>query len=170
MIGSKMKFAIFSPIRTLSCKHAGPMGFMFLYIVINILWLHAQTSISISDVWVNQAPPIVKVTAGFFNVHNSSDKPVSIVKITSPEFKNVEMHKSTINESMARMKLQDSIEVPANSYIMFKPGRYHLMLFQPLKKYKLGDIVKLSIHLLRWYGTNNVQARIRHMGKMTPHN
>lgn len=168
MIRSKMKLVTFNSVRKLSHVQAGLIGLIVFSTFFHTPVLHAQTAISVNDAWVNQAPPIAKVTAGFFKASNSSDKPVSIIKITSPEFKNVEMHKSTISEGMARMEMQSSVEIPANSHIMFKPGGYHLMLFQPKQKYKLGDIVKLSIHLSDGTVTD-AHAEIRQMGKKMDH-
>jgi len=117
------------------------------YILLNFLnsvLAADQTSVMIHEAWVNLPPPGTDVTAGYFMIHNTGPADVKLVKVSSPDFGRVEMHRSTISAGVASMTPQDSITIPANGSVTFKPGDYHLMLFQPHQPLTAGGSVTLS--------------------------
>lgn len=104
----------------------------------------SQGTIEIRNARVNAAPPGVGVTAGYLEIFNPGLEPVVLTKVSSREFGSVEIHRSIIKEGIARMLRQDSITIPSNSTLVFKPGDYHLMLFRPVKALQAGDVVSLN--------------------------
>ena len=105
-----------------------------------------QPAVSIQNAVVTEPPPGVDMTAGYCRLRNSSDQPISLLKVTSPDFGKVEMHRTTITNGIAGMARQKSVTIPARSSFAFTPGAYHLMMFHPQRQLAAGDSVSLTFH------------------------
>lgn len=99
------------------------------------------------DPWVREAPPGMTVLAAFMVLSNDSDQALQVVRVSSPDFGHVEMHRTVVSEGMARMLKQEQLEVPARGRLTLAPGGYHLMLFDPTAPLRAGDTVHLILHL-----------------------
>ena len=119
-------------------------GFLF-FILIAVQSVFAQNSIEITDVWINEAPPTVKILAGYFTINNHSDDPVDLVTAHSPSFQKIEFHLTETQDGVARMRKLETISIPAQSDFSFSPGEYHLMLFNPTNTPKSGDLIPLQL-------------------------
>jgi len=119
-------------------------GFLF-FILIAVQSVFAQNSIEITDVWINEAPPTVKILAGYFTIKNHSDDPVDLVTAHSPSFQKIEFHLTETQDGVARMQKLETISIPAQSDFSFSPGEYHLMLFNPTNTPKSGDLIPLQL-------------------------
>lgn len=104
-----------------------------------------EGAIEISDAWVNEAPPTVKVLAGYLTICNDSDNPVNLTAVKSPDFEKTEFHLTIIRDGVASMQKQNEIIIPAHSDFSFSPGKYHLMLFNPAHVVKNGDSISLNL-------------------------
>ena len=102
-------------------------------------------SVRASHVWIRQAPPGVNVLAGYFTLENLTGKPLTLSGVTSPEFGDAELHKSTVKDNVESMEPVDSVDIAAHGSIEFKPGSYHVMLMQPRKNLFAGDTVTLDL-------------------------
>jgi hypothetical protein len=118
---------------------------LFLLSIIGVSLAAAQEAVVVHDAWINAAPPGVEVTAGYFMIHNNGAADISLEQVTSPDFGRVEMHRTIVSDGIARMEPQASIRIPARAALTFKPGDYHLMLFQPRRKLAVGDTVSLTV-------------------------
>lgn len=104
----------------------------------------ADNNITIDKVWINEAPPTVTVLAGYARITNNSENDVTLNNISSPEFTTIEIHRSFITDGMAHMEKQNDLIIPAGKTIEFRPGDYHLMLFDPKTLKKSGQEVMLN--------------------------
>jgi periplasmic copper chaperone A len=104
----------------------------------------ATENITISDIWISEAPPTVSVLAAYAKIKNNSSVTQTLITVTSPNFSKVELHLSKVVNDMATMEKQDTLIIPAESSIELSPGAYHLMLFNPKTPLKAGD--KTSIN------------------------
>ena len=107
---------------------------------------HAAT-LEITHAWVREAPPASKVLAAYMSIKNPGDAAISINGISSPDFESAELHRTVINEGMARMLHIKQLEIPANGTVRLEPGGLHLMLFNPDRPLAAGDSVTLTLHL-----------------------
>jgi copper(I)-binding protein len=107
----------------------------------------AEGNVSITDVWIPDAPPVVKVRAGYLIAKNNSDKPVSIIGVSSEAFARIEMHESVYKDGTARMLKKDSVTIPASSGMHFSSGGLHLMLIGATQPLPLGSKVSLEFEL-----------------------
>ena len=71
--------------------------------------------------------PGQSVAAGYCDIVNQGDQAVSIVRFAGPV--RVEMHETTHQGGMARMRPLARLPIAANATLSLQPGGKHLMLF-----------------------------------------
>ncbi len=103
----------------------------------------------IDNAWIREAPPVVKVLAGFMSISNPADKTVVLTGAESPLFEKIELHRSILENGMARMERQKQVEIPAGGKLEFSPGGLHLMLVNPKQPLKAGDTVEIIVKFER---------------------
>ena len=86
--------------------------------------------------------PGMKMSAGFFVLTNNTDDPIRITGVTSPQYAAVEIHETTIEDGIARMRELDALVVPPRGDVILERGGKHLMLMRPGD---LGDEVTLQL-------------------------
>lgn len=101
----------------------------------------------VMDAWIREAPPGVSALAGYVTIHNMSGKPVGILKVESPAFASIEIHRTEIKDGMARMVEQKRMEIPAGGERKLAPSGDHFMLLNPRVPLKSGDTVEWVLHL-----------------------
>jgi len=107
----------------------------------------AASAIKIENAWSPEAPPVVKVMAGYMKINNLSNKDIKIQSAKSSLFNKVEIHLSEMKNGMARMTKQENLVVKAKSHIELKPGELHMMLMGKLKPVKTGSIIPVILTL-----------------------
>jgi copper(I)-binding protein len=107
----------------------------------------AADGLMIADAWVREGPPTARVLAGYLRLMNHSDAPITIHGVESEAFGRVEMHRTVVEDGVARMLPQDSLTVPAHGELVLEPGGYHLMLIEARTPLRAGDQVTLTLDL-----------------------
>ncbi|MDH5407056.1 MAG: copper chaperone PCu(A)C [Gammaproteobacteria bacterium] len=128
-------------------------------LIASLLFLNtaiAAQTLKFSKGWSPEAPPVTRVMAGYFTVKNSHKNEILITEISSPQFDNVEIHRTIHEGGMAKMRWQPHIHVPAGKTVMLEPGGKHLMLMKPKRRLKKGDTIELQITL-----SNNMTQTIQ---------
>ena len=88
----------------------------------------AETSpVVIENAWIRAPVPGQTVTAGYCDIRNDGEEPVTIVGFTGPV--RVEMHETRTEGGIARMRPLGQLQVAAKSTTSLAPGGRHLMLF-----------------------------------------
>ncbi len=87
--------------------------------------------------------PGSRISAGYMSFSNSTDVPISITRVTSPDFGAVEIHESLLEDGVAKMRRVEKLTVPANSSVSLQRGGKHLMLMRPSDAL---DMVSLSFY------------------------
>lgn len=105
----------------------------------------AENSIEVTGAWINEAPPTVKVLAGYFTISNLTGEAVDLVKAGSPAFEKIEFHLTETTDGVARMQKLDAVTIPAQSDFSFVLGAHHLMLFNPATAPKAGEKIPLQL-------------------------
>lgn len=83
---------------------------------------------------------------GYLTLHNQSSVPLTIERIGSPSFANIQMHETVIRDGVASMRTLPSLTIAPRGSINFTAGGKHLMLMQPTKSAATGTLVELEIH------------------------
>ena len=141
------------------------LSMLICILLIPISGAYAENSLSVLDAWILEAPPGMKVMAGYMTIRNDTDHAYDLTGVESNHFERVEMHRTIIESEQARMEKQDKMIVKAGDTLRFKPGGSHLMLFNPIKSLKKGDEIDLTL-LLRNGNKIKVIAQIRRHSEM----
>jgi copper(I)-binding protein len=102
--------------------------------------------VHISNARVVEAPPVMGMNAGYLEIDNGTPSPVTLTHVSSVDFARIEIHRSVIEDGIARMTPVGPVSIAAQSRFIFEPGAYHLMLFQAAQSLHAGDSVKLMFH------------------------
>lgn len=105
----------------------------------------ANDMLAFHHTYIVAAPPGVDTMAAYFTVINPGDKDKKIMHIASDQFKSAEMHRSIIEDGIARMEKLDTLTVPAHSQVEFAPGGLHVMLTGPKQPVLPGEFVILQL-------------------------
>ena len=96
--------------------------------------------------WVREAPPTSTVLAAYMVLKNTADTPRTVTRIDSPDFRNSQIHRTVMEDGVAKMHPVEKLQLPVNGSVVLEPGGLHLMLFEPMRALRDGDTVVLLIH------------------------
>ncbi len=97
--------------------------------------------------WIRQPPMAMPMMAGFAEVANPCDAPVSIVGAGSPAFASVELHETRKVDGVSRMRHVETLTVPAGGKVALAPGGLHLMLMRPNAEIEAGQRIAIELEL-----------------------
>jgi len=105
----------------------------------------AESGITVENAWIREAPPGASAMAGYMVVknHGASDK--VLVGASSDAFTEVMLHRTIVENGMAKMVHQMAITIPAKGEVTFEPNGYHVMLMGPKRPLKRGDKVEITL-------------------------
>ena len=104
-----------------------------------------DAGVSVRDPWIREAPPGITTIAGYMVLRNNTSRPQVLVAASSSGFETVTIHRSIVQDGMARMVHASQIELAPNASLVFAPGGYHLMLMSPTKTLRAGDRVDIIL-------------------------
>ena len=94
------------------------------------------------EVEISRPMPGRQMSAGYLVLTNNTGEPIRITGVTSPQFAAVEIHETTLENGIARMRKLDELVVPARQSVRLERGGKHLML---MRARDLGDSVSLQL-------------------------
>ncbi len=106
-----------------------------------------ESGLVIGEPWVREGPPNARVLAGYMVLRNPTGKIQTVVGASSPAFSSVEMHRTEVEEGVARMREQEQLQIPADGQLALEPGGYHLMLMGAQQSLRAGDTVEIVLEL-----------------------
>jgi len=99
-----------------------------------------EAPVLVSDVDITKPMPGRHMSAGFFVITNNTNEAIRVTRVESPQFASVEIHETTIEDGIARMRELGELLVPAHGNVTLERGGKHLMLMRPQD---LGETVTL---------------------------
>jgi len=117
----------------------------FFLVLFSLNQASADENVTVQNAWIREAPPTIKIMAGYLEIENLSGKTVTLVSAESVEFERIEFHLSQTENGIARMQQQKQIVIPASTTFTFEPGGYHLMLFNNTAPMREGKIVSINL-------------------------
>lgn len=112
-------------------------------VVVGISSMNVSADVSIKAPWVRATAPAQKVAGGYLQL--SSTTHAKLLKMTSPMASSVELHASSMEGGVMKMRHLEHLEIPAGKVIEFKPGGYHIMFIGLKKQLVEGDQVPLQL-------------------------
>ncbi len=83
------------------------------------------------NVIVTAPMPGMTMSAGYMSLTNSSDQTMRVSRVTSPHYASVELHETTMENGVARMRALPELEISAGATVTLQRGAKHLMLSRP---------------------------------------
>jgi periplasmic copper chaperone A len=101
--------------------------------------------IVISDGWTRPTTDGMSMGVAYFTITNGTQRDDTLIAATTPVAARVEMHESTFEGGMARMRPLAGIRVPARGRVAVAPGGIHLMLVDLARPLVAGTRVPLTL-------------------------
>ena len=84
-----------------------------------------------NDVVVTRPMPGMKMSAAYLTLTNNTDTALRVTQVSSPQFGSVELHESTVEDGVARMRELPELVIPPRGAVALERGGKHLMLMSP---------------------------------------
>lgn len=104
-----------------------------------------QVPLEVTNVVIYAPLPGSQMSAAYFLLHNHTEQPIVVSRISSSQFASVDIHETTLDDNVARMRKLEQLVVPANSTISLQEGGKHLMLMQPNAPLPLDSTVSIRV-------------------------
>lgn len=101
--------------------------------------------ITVNDPYLRAVPPVVKTSAAFMQIQNSSDMEQFLVSASTPAAAAVELHMHTMDDGVMRMRRIAHIHLPPKETVALQPGGLHIMLFDLTSPLNAGDQVPITL-------------------------
>ena len=118
--------------------------------------------VTITDPWVRGVVPGQSATGLFMTI--KSTEAATLVGVSSPVAKSIEIHQMIMKGDMMTMRPMPSLPIPANGTVAFKPGGYHAMLNDLTKPLVKGEKVPVTLTFQGKDGkktSTEIQAEVR---------
>ncbi len=157
MIGARLRLAI--ALTTLVCGLSGPAG--------------AEPTasigpITIREAWARASMGQTGTSAVYMTIEASGGRGDRLVAAASPDAARAELHTSTMEDGVAKMRPLAAIEVASGGPTVLEPGGPHVMLMGLGRKLAEGDTLPLSL-TFEHAGTVELQVPVRGMGGSMKH-
>jgi copper(I)-binding protein len=117
------------------------------------------TALLTSPAWARATPPGISVAAVYVDVTNAGHSADTLLSASSPVAARVELHRSTVDNGMSRMRPVDAIGLPAGAVMKIEPGGLHLMLTGLKQPLVAGAPVPLTLQF-RQAGAIDLQVAV----------
>ncbi|CAM4348671.1 copper chaperone PCu(A)C [Pseudoalteromonas ostreae] len=128
------------------------VAFLAIGLYSSALFAHAEhqhdtaSNIVVSNAQVRGFLPGSQSSVGYLTLFNHGDTTVTLIKASLEGLGRVEVHEHRHVNGMMKMKKVDALEIKAHQQLDFKPGGYHLMVFEPKEPLKIGQELKLTLY------------------------
>jgi copper(I)-binding protein len=121
-------------------------------------------SLTIAHPWTRTAPAAAPVAGGYVSITNNGTEPDRLIGGSSPVAQRVEIHESSIEDGVARMRpAEGGIEVDPGETVELKPGGTHIMFIKPSNLPDNGQKFPATLQFEK-AGTVNVEFAVEAMG------
>lgn len=118
-------------------------------------------TVTVSAAWVTETPPTARMSAAYLTLRNGA-RADTLLEVRTPVAGAAEMHETTVQDGLARMRQLKSLPLAPKQEVRFAPGGRHIMLIDLNRDLKAGDKVPLTLRF-RHAGTVTVEADVRPM-------
>ncbi len=126
-----------------------------------------QRPLVVSTVWARATPPGVPVGAAYFTIQNNTARPDALLAVSSPVAQRAELHRTVVQDNIARMRPVGELAIGPGETIKAEPGGLHLMLNGLRQPLVAGTRVPLTLQF-RNAGKVTVQVEVKAATEMVP--
>lgn len=84
--------------------------------------------LAVANAWSRATPPVAKVGVVYFTLRNDTRKSDRLLKLSTPVAAKAEVHRTEVQDGIARMREVAVLHVEAGQTLEFEPGGMHVML------------------------------------------
>ena len=110
-----------------------------------IVSTNAAELITVTKPNIRATAPGQTVSGAFMTLVNNSETAYALTSVSFSGASVVEIHETSMNEGMMRMRKVSHVDIPANGSADLKPGSYHIMLIGLEKEMKAGTAETLTL-------------------------
>jgi len=136
-------------------------------IVLALVASPAWAQVTAEQPWSRATPPGAKVGVGFMTLKNAGGSAERVVGASSPAAGRVEMHVTTREGDVMKMRQVEAFDLPAGGSLELKPGGAHLMLMGLQRPLEEGERVPVTLKLEKG-GELKLELSVQQMGARQP--
>ena len=91
----------------------------------------AKPPLVATEIVVTAPMPGSGMSAAYLTLKNNSRQTIRISRVSSPQYASVQLHETTIEDGVARMRPLPELAIPAKKTVTLQRGGKHLMLMRP---------------------------------------
>ena len=119
------------------------MNRLALFLAASLLASAAQAQVTVATPWVRTTVAQQSTTAAYLTI--TSAQGGRLVSASSPVAAAVDVHEMKMEGDLMKMRMVDSLPLPAGQPVEFKPNGYHLMMTGLKAPLKAGDVVPIKL-------------------------
>jgi len=101
--------------------------------------------ISVTGAWTRASAPGQKVAGIYFDIVSAVD--ARLVGVDAAIARVAELHLMSVENGTMRMRAVRAVDLPAGKAISFKPGGYHVMLFDLKRSLRAGERIPIQVSI-----------------------
>jgi hypothetical protein len=152
-------------------KRASPVTLAFLLALTLSPQAHAQAAdghtIVVEQPWARATPAGVKTGAAYMTLVNKGNGTDQLLGASTPVAQQVQFHKETEENGIARMREQPTVEIAPGATVAFKPEDMHMMLLRLNQPLKEGQSFPLTLNFEK-AGKIDVTVTVAGVGARQP--
>jgi copper(I)-binding protein len=118
-----------------------------------------RDGIQVKNAWV-RAGQTGSTAGAFALIENQGEQNDRLLGAECAVARAVEIHETTMEGDIMRMRPVESIDIPAGEQVELKPGGYHIMLIDLQRDLKVGEKITLTL-VFENAGKVSVDAEVR---------
>jgi copper(I)-binding protein len=119
------------------------MNKLILTLAMSFACLSAQAAVEITDAWARATPPGQEVGAAYMNL--KSDRAARLIGASSSTAGSIEIHEMSMKNGVMKMRMMETMPLPAGKMVKLAPGGFHLMLFDLKKPLTAGETIEIEL-------------------------
>lgn len=145
----------------------------FVGLVLSLLIMAAGAAraegVWVGETWARATAADQSVSALYLAIESSEN--ARLVDVRCPLAQGVELHQTTVEAGVARMRVVEQIDLPGRKTVSLAPGGYHVMLTGLKQPLKPGEIVPFTLILIASDGVRyevETNAKVRNLDGSEP--
>jgi len=116
--------------------------------------------LTVASAWARATPPGASMGVAYIRIDNGGTKSDRLLKLKTPVAASAEMHRSSVEDGIARMREVTVLHIAPGEKIEFEPGSLHVMLVGLKKPLVAGQTFELEL-VFEVAGLRRVKVHVR---------
>lgn len=123
--------------------------------------------VTVLEAWARATPPGARTAAAYLTITNPGREADRLIGVSSEASERVELHTHEMAGGVARMRMVDSLDIPAGGQLVLQPDGAHLMLVGLRQALEPGGQLVLTLRFAK-AGEIPVTAPVLALGSAGP--